>query len=71
MYVTCNDLHGGPASEVDISKELTEHGWNMKKNTLAPTLGNLVKNGDLVKESGRPSRWRTPKKVKLVFAESD
>ena len=71
MYVTCNDLHGGPASEVDISKELTEHGWNMKKNTLAPTLGNLVKNGDLVKESGRPSRWRTPKKVKLMFAESD
>jgi len=53
-------------SEAELSDTLKEHGWNVPHNTLAPTLGGLVRDGYLVKlEGAKPAKYRLPLKVKL------
>jgi hypothetical protein len=57
-------------SEAELSDTLKEHGWNVPHNTLAPTLGGLVRDGYLVKLEGiKPAKYRLPNKVKLNVRE--
>lgn len=57
-------------SEAELSQTLKEHGWNVPHNTLAPTLGGLVRDGYLLKvEGARPAKYRLPQKVKLNVKE--
>ena len=57
-------------SEAELSETLKEHGWNVPHNTLAPTLGGLVRDGYLLKiEGARPAKYRLPQKVKLNVRE--
>ena len=70
MFVVINDFNGEPASESQIAKALEEHGWHMKHSTLAPNLGKLVKEGLLVREEGRPAKYRPPKNVKIILSNN-
>lgn len=71
MYVLLNDFLPGQVrladakgvSEQQISEALLEHGWRIAHSSLAPTLGNLVKDGFLMKLKTKPLRYRLPLKV--------
>lgn len=65
VFVASTELNKDGFTENDISKALLEHGWNVGHNTLAPTLGGLIKDGTLMKLDGRPSRYRLPRKITL------
>jgi len=66
MFCALTELSKDGFSEAELSDVLKDHGWNVPHNTLAPTLGGLVRDGYLVKLEGtRPTKYRLPKKVKL------
>lgn len=66
LFCATTELTKDGFSEADLAEALKEHGWNILHNTLAPTLGGLVRDGHLVKLEGtRPSRYRLPGKLKL------
>lgn len=65
LYAAVHDLKSKPSSENEISDALQEYGWSMAHSTLAPNLAQLVKQGLLVKEQGKPIRYRTPGKLKI------
>lgn len=66
LFCALTELPKEGFSEGDLAETLKEHGWNIFHNTLAPSLGGLVKDGYLVKLEGtRPSRYRLPGKLKL------
>lgn len=65
LYAVIHDLKGKPSSENEISDELQEHGWPMGHSTLAPNLAQLVKQGLVVKEEGKPLRYRPPGRLKI------
>lgn len=66
LFCASTELTKDGFSEADLTEVLKEHGWNILHNTLAPTLGGLVRDGYLVKlEGSRPARYRLPGKLKL------
>jgi len=66
LFSALTELSNEGFSEAELSDTLKEHGWNIPHNTLAPTLGGLVRDGYLVKLEGiKPAKYRLPKKVKL------
>ena len=66
LFCALTELSKEGFSEVELSETLKEHGWNVLHNTLAPTLGGLVRDGYLVKLEGiKPAKYRLPGKVKL------
>jgi hypothetical protein len=67
MFVLVHDLKNKPSSEAEISSAMQERGWSYPHNTLAPELGKLVKIGDLIKESERPTTYRLPGKLNLTI----
>jgi len=55
-------------SEAELAENLKEHGWNIPHNTLAPTMGGLVRDGYLLRiEGARPAKYRLPERVRLNF----
>jgi len=66
LFCASTELSKDGFSESELSETLKEHGWNVPHNTLAPTLGGLVRDGYLVKLEGiKPAKYRLPTKVKL------
>jgi hypothetical protein len=66
LFCALTELPKEKFSETELSEALRERGWNVPHNTLAPTLGGLVRDGYLVKIEGlRPTRYRLPLKTKL------
>jgi len=66
LFAALTELSKEGFNEAELSDILKEHGWNVPHNTLAPTLGGLVRDGYLVKLEGiKPAKYRLPKKVKL------
>lgn len=66
LFCALTELPKEGFSETELSMVLKEHGWNILHNTLAPTLGGLVRDGYLVKLEGiKPAKYRLPAKVKL------
>jgi len=66
LYCALTELDKEGFSQVDLSDALKDHGWNIPQTTLAPTLGRLVKDGNLVRvEGSKPMEYRLPGKVKL------
>lgn len=66
LFCALTELSKEGFSEAELSEILKEHGWNVLHNTLAPTLGGLVRDGYLVKLEGiKPAKYRLPEKVKL------
>jgi len=66
MYVAVNEFQNKEFTERELTEILLEHGWNIKHSTLAPSLGNLVKNGWLIRvPKTRPTRYRLPKRIKI------
>ena len=66
LFCALTELSKEGFSEAELSETLKEHGWNVLHNTLAPTLGGLVRDGYLVKLEGiKPAKYRLPEKVKL------
>jgi hypothetical protein len=72
LFSALTELSKEGFSEAELSETLKEHGWNVLHNTLAPTLGGLVRDGYLVKLEGtKPARYRLPEKVKLNVKGED
>jgi hypothetical protein len=67
MFVLVHDLKNKPSTESEISSAMQERGWSYPHNTLAPELGKLVKIGDLIKETERPTKYRMPGKLNLTL----
>jgi len=66
LYCALTELDKEGFSQVELSDALKDHGWNIPQTTLAPTLGRLVKDGNLVRvEGSKPMEYRLPGKVKL------
>ena len=66
LFCALTELAKEGFNEAELSETLKEHGWNVLHNTLAPTLGGLVRDGYLVKLEGiKPAKYRLPEKVKL------
>jgi len=66
LFCAVTELSKDGFSESDLLEALKEHGWNVPHNTLAPTLGGLVRDGTLIRVEGiKPARYRLPTKVKL------
>ena len=65
LFCALTDLPREGFSEAELSGSLKEHGWNVGHSTLAPTLGNLVRDGYLIKLEGKPAKYRLPDQVKL------
>jgi DNA-binding HxlR family transcriptional regulator len=65
VFCALTELSKDGFSEAELSETLKEHSWNVGHNTLAPTLGGLVRDGYLVKIEGKPAKYRLPTKVKL------
>ena len=74
LFCSVKDLSEKEFTEDDLSKAMLEYGWNVKHNTLAPTLGGLVKEGKLVKVPKtrpiRPIRYRLPSKIQINMPET-
>lgn len=70
LFCVVKDFAEKEFAEADLSKVLVEYGWNIGHSTLAPTLGNLVKDGKLVKIKARPIRYRLPKNVKFKIEKA-
>lgn len=70
LFCALTELSKEGFSEAELSETLKEHGWNVPHNTLAPTLGGLVRDGYLLKLEGiKPARYRLPNRVKLSVRE--
>lgn len=69
IYVLLNDLSEHCGTMEDISLSMKERGWNVKNNTLAPEIGNLVKQGTIVKSEDRPAKYRLPGKLQIEVEE--
>ncbi len=70
LFTALTELPKEGFSEAELSETLKEHGWNVPHNTLAPTMGGLVRDGYLMKlEGARPAKYRLPSKVKLNVRE--
>lgn len=70
LFSALTELSKEGFSEAELSEALKEHGWNVPHNTLAPTLGGLVRDGYLMKLAGtKPAKYRLPQKVKLNVRE--
>ncbi len=70
LFSALTELSKEGFSEAELSEILKEHGWNVPHNTLAPTMGGLVRDGYLVKlEGAKPAKYRLPSKVKLNVRE--
>jgi len=70
LFCALTELSKDGFSEMELSEALREHGWNILHNTLAPSLGGLVRDGTLVRLEGiKPARYRLPTKVKLNVKE--
>ena len=66
LWAALTELNPGGFSEAELTDALKEHGWNISHNTLAPTIGGLVKDGHLIRVVGaKPARYRLPKKAKV------
>jgi hypothetical protein len=66
MFALVHDLKNQPSGESEISEAMRERGWDYPHNTLAPELGKLTKDGDLIKEGAtRGVRYRVPGKLIL------
>jgi hypothetical protein len=62
IYCAVNDLEG-EFSPIELWGRMIEHGWNINPSTLKLNLGQLVKQGLLVRtEKGR---YRLPSKIKI------
>jgi len=71
LFCALTELSKEGFSEAELSETLKEHGWNVPHNTLAPTLGGLVRDGYLVKLEGvKPAKYRLPNKVKVNVTQS-
>src|SRR5574340_53859 len=69
MFVLLHDI-GKAAGNGEIVAAMQERGWNVLQNTMAPELGRLVKNGDLIRDgSTRDTTYRVPGKIKLRVEE--
>jgi hypothetical protein len=66
LFAGLTDLSKDGFSEAQLSECLKEHGWNVGHSTLAPTLGNLVRDGYLVRLEGKPAKYRLPTKMKVT-----
>jgi len=64
LYTALVDIKG-EFMEADLSEKMLERGWNISHSTLAPSLGNLVKQGDLIRINGKPAKYRLPCKKKF------
>ncbi len=70
LFSALTELPKEGFSEAELSEILKEHAWNVPHNTLAPTMGGLVRDGYLVKlEGAKPAKYRLPSKVKLNVRE--
>jgi hypothetical protein len=66
LYCALVELPREGFAGADLPKALEEHGWNVGQNTLAPTLGKLVKDGSLIRfKENATTKYRLPQKVKL------
>jgi len=61
----------GEFTEAELSEKMLERGWNISHSTLAPSLGNLVKQGDLIRINGKPAKYRLPYKKKFDDEEQE
>lgn len=70
LFCALNGLSKDGFSEVELSEAMKEHGWNVGHNTLAPSLGQFVRDGYLIKvEKTRPIKYRLPAKLKMTNHE--
>lgn len=68
MFALVHDLKNEPSGESEISEAMRERGWDYPHNTLAPELGKLTKDGDLIKEGAtRGVRYRVPGKLRITI----
>ncbi len=65
LVCALTDLPREGFNETELSESLKEHGWNVPHNTLAPTLGGLVRDGNLVRVEARPMKYRLPTSVRM------
>jgi len=66
LFAALTDLSKEGFTELELSPVLSDHGWNVPHNTLAPTLGGMVRDGYLVRIEGtRPTKYRLPTKLKF------
>ncbi|MDH5440636.1 MAG: hypothetical protein OEZ48_00250 [Candidatus Bathyarchaeota archaeon] len=69
LFVAIVDIKGNFTEQV-LSDKMLQRGWNVKHETLAPTLGNLVKSGRLIREPGsRPAVYELPPLVDFKTEE--
>lgn len=68
MFTLAHDFKNVPSGESEISFAMQERGWVYHHNTLAPEIGKLVKDGDLLREGAtRGVKYRIPGKLRLVI----
>lgn len=68
MFTLAHDLKNAPSGESEISALMQERGWVYHHNTLAPEIGKLVKDGDLLKEGATHGvKYRIPGKLILMI----
>ena len=65
LFCALTELPREGFNETELSESLKERGWNVPHNTLAPTLGGLVRDGNLVRVEARPMKYRLPAKVRI------
>lgn len=66
IIVLIEDLKNAPSTEGEIADAMRERGWNYGHSTMAPELAKAVRDGDLVKDDGRPARYRLPGNLRVV-----
>lgn len=71
LFCALTELPKDGFTEAELTESLKEHGWNVGRNTLAPTLGGLVKDGSLIRLNVRPAKYRLPHKVKMNVLEGN
>ena len=65
LFCALTELPREGFNETELSESLKERGWNVPHNTLAPTLGGLVRDGNLVRVEARPMKYRLPARVRM------
>lgn len=71
LFTLITDLENEPSESKAIGAAMRERGWNCKQQTLAPEIGKMVKNGDLVSDDSKPAKYRLPGKLDVRIVEED
>lgn len=69
MFLALKEMPKEGFSSSEISAVLLQHGWNIPDSTLGARLGDLTRQGYLVKLEGKPLKYRVPAKVKFNVSE--